>query len=284
MAMRLAALAVTAALVGVVAEAKAHQLELIDGIDSVRLWNAERADEKACHRLMAAGVFECEAIIGAQEDEDVDGSGIAGFDRCLFNILSIDGKLVLGSSIFFPWENYATANLSDLGRFSGTFPSKSISFGLDADSGFQQERFPCHKYAASGRIAGVFENVSHPRRERAPFKSELLQIGINRDPWPMLGRKISTCQVNGTIGGTQETLSGSPQGIGEGCNSEGGERGEKSVVAVNKLQRTDRFGGNDPADDLAFLISLLVAGGVGVLAYTGLKMGCNRIFGPNKSD
>ncbi len=100
----------------------------------------------------------------------------------------------------------------------------------------------------------------------------------------MFGAEILARQVNGTIGGAQETLSGSPQSVSEGGNGESGEGGEKTVVAVNKLQRADGLGGNDPTDDLAFLVSLLLAIGGGVLTYAGLKMGCNLIFGPNKSD
>jgi hypothetical protein len=75
---------------------------------------------------------------------------------------------------------------------------------------------------------------------------------------------------------------GNPEGEGESRNRDSRERSEKSIVLINETQRADRLRSDDSDDGLALIIG--VFGGIlaGLLAYAGLKRGCDLVFGPNK--
>lgn len=75
-----------------------------------------------------------------------------------------------------------------------------------------------------------------------------------------------------------------PEGKSESCNSERPESREKSGVAVNEVQRTERLTSDEIGGDDPVIFGSLAALLAGILTYAGLKRGCDFIFGPSEND
>lgn len=84
------------------------------------------------------------------------------------------------------------------------------------------------------------------------------------------------------FGGVTEAVSGDPQGESESGDDDRRKCGKKSVVAVNEAQGANKLSFEEPGDDLAIFIGTVGALLVRILSYTGLKRGCDFIFGPDK--
>jgi hypothetical protein len=160
----------------------------------------------------------------------------------------------------------------------------------------------CH--IPSRRTAAIFPSRLHSEASDYELGKGAIPFGfplrtMNADSFHIgWSRQIGTgCQFivesieknEGALSGLKSSLPGLsqlvscyPQSECECGYSNACQSGEKSVVSINKGNRADDLSPDDADDDWAFFLSVCIALIGGGLAYAGLKMGCDLIFGKNK--